>query len=492
MRLRATVAALLLLLSACKKKEEAQNPAALPQNFFAAVRKGDLAGIKEGLGADAALARAKDSSGQWTALHLAPSPEVAAALLDAGAELEAPGPSRMTPLHAAVKDDRQEVAKLLLTRKASLQARMQDPPFTPLQLAVAQRRAELTAYLLELSSPQELSERIAGDSLLHLAVRAGDSVIAELLLLKGMDPNVVDERGRTPIFLSTYTAMADLLLDKGASPAVLTAERGTLVAELLKSTAPAVAEHVLKRKPALDADNVGRSLIAAADYNADRVMRLLLERQPEFRYKRAAIFRAAWLGYARPVDLLGGEGAAQAQDERGRTPLHFATTPEVVAALKAHGTYIDARDDRSQTPLLVAAAAGRDLVAMALLHEGAEPGPASPDGDTPLHFATARDSLGLVDALLGRGAEPNVSNKLGVTPLHYVAFLGNLDLARRLLEKGADPLAKIKARVKIGSGPVGSSMNPLAGQDVAGKTPYDLTPFPLMKTLLKAHFPKED
>ncbi len=491
MRLHPVVLSVLISVAGCKKMQEAKGPEADPLKFFPAVRGGALPAVQAGLKADPELARAKDPSGQWTALHVAGSPEVAAALLEAGANLEGRGLGGMTPLHAAVNDDRRDVVKLLLQKKASLQAKMTEPPYTTLQLAVARKRPELTALLLELSSPGDIAEKVGGESLLHLAVKAGDATITELLLLKGADPNPRDGAGRTPMWSATSIELAELLLGKGGSISVRASDGEPAIAALLRSTAEPVAFQLLQDKAPLDSPILGASLLSAVDYRAERIVRLLLERRPEFEFRKAALFKAASLGYGDLVRMIGGEGTATAQDARGRNGLHFAFTKDVVLQLKELGVYLDARDDRGQTPLFVAAAAGKNEVAGELLQQGADAGPVSTGGDTPLHMACARDDLDLARLIVEKGAEVNIRNKHGVTPLHYAAYAGNVALAKLLLKGGADPLAKIDAKTVFPPAQPGDLPNPFAGMDVSKKSPYDITPFAGMQSLLRKFFPKD-
>jgi len=91
-----------------------------------------------------------------------------------------------------------------------------------------------------------------------------------------------------------------------------------------------------------------------------------------------------------------------AQDDDGRTPLHFACqegSAEIVRALIAAGAMVDTRESYGKTPLSTAVFNSR--------------------GD------------GTVIALLrAAGADPQVANDSGVTPRSLARSSGNFDVAQ--------------------------------------------------------------
>ncbi len=103
---------------------------------------------------------------------------------------------------------------------------------------------------------------------------------------------------------------------------------------------------------------------------------------------------------------------ANAKDEWGFTPLHFAAAfndePDVITALVDAGANLDARDKEW--------------------------------GATPLHWAAwSNDNPGIIIALVDGGADPNARDGRQSTPLHAAADQSNNpDIILTLLDSGAD------------------------------------------------------
>ena len=132
---------------------------------------------------DPALLESHSSDG-WTPLHLAAffgHPDLAAALLDRGAKIDARSTNAMTntPLHAAVAGGNSALVDLLATRGADVNAR-QEGGWTALQAAAQNGNREMVEVLLARGA--DIQARAANNqSALDLALSKGHQEIAALL-----------------------------------------------------------------------------------------------------------------------------------------------------------------------------------------------------------------------------------------------------------------------------------------------------------------------
>lgn len=115
---------------------------------------------------------------------------VARVLIDAGATVNAPVEN--LPIIAAVELGHVEMVDLLIRSRAEVARAELDL----LRIAVETGRTEVVAMLLAHGAPRPAPA--GGSTLLHLAVRGGNTPMVRLLTQSGFDPTIRDESGRTP------------------------------------------------------------------------------------------------------------------------------------------------------------------------------------------------------------------------------------------------------------------------------------------------------
>ncbi|MDR0556012.1 MAG: ankyrin repeat domain-containing protein [Holosporaceae bacterium] len=288
---------------------------------------------------------------------------------------------------------------------------------------------------------------------LGLAVMLDNAeIVSELLENKRVDCNSPtgssEVYNNTPLFFVKSTAIAKLLIQKGAPIDHRNAVQRTplfLAAQLAKETG--VVEALVNARADVNAkENHGLTPLhfaqtaevvhvlvnAGAGVNAidnDCKTPLHFARTPE-------VVRA----------LVNAGAGVNAKDNDGKTPLFYAPTPEVVQVLVNAGAGVNAIDDYGKTPLHYAK---RAAVAQALLDKGARVNTASKDGKTPLFYAPTPE---VVLALVNAGAGVNAKDNDVKTPLH---FARTPEVVRALVNARAD----VNAIDKYGKTPLDLATN---------------------------------
>lgn len=190
-----------------------------------------------------------------------------------------------------------------------------------LMVAAGHSSAELFVRLLNARSDVNLMLTVDGKSLLHAATSTLQSANSNLLLERGVDPNVRDSQGRTPLHITVVPAagvdLTRLLLARGAK----VDEKDEQGMTPLMSASPASIKLLVDRGANLASqDTLGNSALhwAVARKNLDLV--------------RALIENSA------PLDL---------QDSAGQTPLHRAVSSsdiQLIQLLLKAGAKVDIPD----------------------------------------------------------------------------------------------------------------------------------------------------
>ena len=135
----------------------------------------------------------------------------------------------------------------------------------------------------------------------------------------------------------------------------------------------------------------------------------------------------------------------------GRTMLHSACAglggcvALVRTLIHDHNADVNAQDNSKDTPLHMAAANGKEDVALALINEfGCETNIRGRDGRTMLHSACAGGCVALVRTLIhDHNADVNAQDNSNYTPLHVAAEYGKEDVVLALIDEfGCDTNAR--------------------------------------------------
>ena len=169
-----------------------------------------------------------------TPMHVAASrghADILSLLLDHGAKVDMRDRSGRTPLYRASEYGHLKAGQVLLDRGADIKARSHKSDFfwTPLFHAVLNRHFEYSRMLLKRGAVIDAPD-CDSETVLHTAVRWGDTQAVQFLLEHGADVNVRNKHGQTPVQIAFYFGPQEIaeLMSKycnvppGAMPGLVT------------------------------------------------------------------------------------------------------------------------------------------------------------------------------------------------------------------------------------------------------------------------------
>ena len=169
-----------------------------------------------------------------TPIHVAASAGhagILSLLLEHGAKVDMRDESGRTPLYLASEFGQLKAGQVLLDRGADIKARSpkSDYCWTPLFRAVLNRHFEYSRMLLKRGAVIDAPD-CDSETVLHMAVRWGDTQAVQFLLEHGADVNVRNKDGQTPVQIALKSGYQDIVelmskyckVPSGATPGLVT------------------------------------------------------------------------------------------------------------------------------------------------------------------------------------------------------------------------------------------------------------------------------
>ena len=349
-----------------------------------------------------------------------PDPAILAALLKSGARVEAANAEGETALMVVARSGNVEAARVLLQRRANVNAVEQWGGQTALMWATAQGHPDMVKLLIKSGADvnaratvREWPRRITAEGrpkdLLHAgltpllyAAREGCIECARHLLAAGADVNLPDPDGTTPLviaLMNLHFDFARFLVESGADVNRWDFfGRTPLYVAIDMNTLPRGGRADL---PSLD------------DTSALTIAQLLLHRgaNPNAQLKLRPPYRNV-------INDRGGDNLLST----GATPLLLAAKvgdAEAITLLLKAGALIELPTATGVTPLMAAAGMGHSF------------------NPTRGRFKTDAQALEAVRLLKEAGGQINVQSGNGTTALHAAASHGWNDTIRYLVASGA-------------------------------------------------------
>lgn len=257
-----------------------------------------------------------------------------------------------------------------------------------------------------------------GNTALHIAAKANDNTIVQLLLNGGADPMAKDAKGRIPSALTTAVNCRSTL----ARAEALRAEEIKLSERILAHDLDAVHQAMRARlnPSAFAADGTNTLLMLAVRENQPEIVKALLTAganpnvlSPDHQY--SVLHVAVQSGRADMIpELLAAGADALHPAENGATALHDAVWNGDTAAVRA----------------LLPAYRACNFIPV----EGGQP--------APIAMAISHGNAAIVKLILDAGFDPNKKGtgkrRADDPALHTAAKAGNAAIVKMLLEAGAD------------------------------------------------------
>ena len=257
--------------------------------------------------------------------------------------------------------------------------------------------ASATEIMLNAGLDPNIADK-EGNTMLHEAAEDGNVKAVKMLLLKGANPNAIEQVfGETPLHYAAWSGnkeVVKLLIKAGAQLNV-------------KDRRSDSTETAIDGAFRLHRCEIQKMLEEAGAEISPGALTQRTQRMKE--YPEDEFFWAA---------------------EEGDT--------QSIMELIQKGININARIGREETALMLAALYGQRKIVQILLQNGADVKIKNHHDRTALHFAVRGGNVDLIKLILTAHADINAIDSLGNTPLHYAAEYATAEVSEKLIRHGAN------------------------------------------------------
>ncbi|MDE1151384.1 MAG: ankyrin repeat domain-containing protein [Micavibrio sp.] len=382
--------------------------------------------------------------------------EVAATLLEFGADINAKDKTGTTALMTAITAKQPRMVDYLLKKNADALARRDDNECV-LHIAARAGMPEILESLFAYGAARSLQVQTTkeGQTPLHTAVLAGKPAAVEALLDHGAFTHIPNTEKMTPLDIAAFkgdAAMARQLVQYGHADVAKTpaGEDSALHRALFEKNLDAARELVRLGADPYAADKQGRTPlhIAAWKGELDMVRFFIEEIPPQENIAAAAqsradaLYEAIFYSHSDIADYLINTAGVDLNvpNSTGNYALTAAMdkyNTQRIATMLEKGASPDVKDKNGNTPLLVSARKGTVDAATLLLKHKADTEIAD-GGETPIFAAVEAGHASMVELLAGAGANIFATNATGMTPIDVARMKSKADIVPILESAAAD------------------------------------------------------
>ncbi|GFG36261.1 hypothetical protein Cfor_08873 [Coptotermes formosanus] len=320
----------------------------------------------------------------------------------------------------------------------------------PLLLAVEAGNQSMCRELLGQQTAEQLKATTDnGDAAIHLAARRRDVDMIRILVDYGTNIDMQNGEGQTALHIAAaegdetlvkyfyaVRANASIVDNQDRTPMHLAAENGH--ATIIELLADKYKASIFERT------KDGSTLMHIASLNGHAECAMMLFKKGVYLHMpnkggARSIHTAARYGHVGIINTLLQKGEkVDVTTNDNYTALHIAVEsakPAVVETLLGYGADVHVTGGKlRETPLHIAARVkDGDRCALMLLKSGAGPNIKTDDGQTPVHVAAKHGNLVTLMLLLDDGGDPLCKSKIGETPLHLACRSCRADVVRHLI-----------------------------------------------------------